>query len=315
MNKLPKWFLTKGLPAYTDHESATAIEQTYKLYQSMNTLIEEYNTFVDSTNSTIEEFINKYNGDIEVFATSLRQEFQDFIDVIDLKIADLESSFNEELNQKSNEVESNVDTKLLTKVDKSSYENDMNEVENRLKEVEKEKGKKFTYYRMFDRQVVEDLKNEGTSGYPHINTEDDYYRELFIDDYDVVILDFTDFEGYNDDEDGHCIQVTCLEENSVLYLIGYDPSTCPGIEISTARNFHYNNVFYEDGAGLINGFSMIPWNSDNPNTLYIPNFNITNETGDYNYKITFEWFGKSGESYEDDGFLLVRTFSFINGEI
>lgn len=90
MDKLPKWFLTSGLPAFRDGESSTALEQTYKVYQAMQNLIDEYNKFVDTYNTEWSQFEEKYNGDMEVFTTSLRQEFQDFIDVVDLKVSGID---------------------------------------------------------------------------------------------------------------------------------------------------------------------------------------------------------------------------------
>lgn len=86
MNLLPKWLLTPGIPAFNDYESSTMQEQTYKVYQAMNKLIEEYNKFVDDTNKVLTDFQAKYDEDIEVFTTSMRQEFQDFIDVVELKL-------------------------------------------------------------------------------------------------------------------------------------------------------------------------------------------------------------------------------------
>lgn len=90
MKLLPIWTLTKGLPAFNDAESATVIEQTYKIYKAMNELITEYNAFAESVNKKILDHENKYNDDMEVFTTSLRQEFQDFIGEIDLKVRALE---------------------------------------------------------------------------------------------------------------------------------------------------------------------------------------------------------------------------------
>lgn len=98
MNKLPKWFLTSGLPAFRDGESSTALEQTYKVYQAMQNLIEEYNQFVDHYNEEWSQFVAKYNGDIEVFTLAMRQEFQDFIDVVDLKLATIEETIGDGLN-------------------------------------------------------------------------------------------------------------------------------------------------------------------------------------------------------------------------
>lgn len=92
MKLLPIWVRPDTLPAFNDAESSTALEQTYKVYKAMNELITEYNAFAESVNKQIIDFVAKYNGDIEIFTTSLRQEFQDFIDVVDVKISSMTES-------------------------------------------------------------------------------------------------------------------------------------------------------------------------------------------------------------------------------
>lgn len=99
MRPLPKWILTKGVPAFEDSESATFGEQTFKVYGAMNELITEYNEFADRVNKEIEQFETKYNSDIQVFTSSLRQEFQDFINVIDLKIGKQNFEINKYINE------------------------------------------------------------------------------------------------------------------------------------------------------------------------------------------------------------------------
>lgn len=90
MKLLPKWALTNLRPTIYDAESGSVIEQTAKVYGAMNELIEEYNKFADSWNSKIEVFMSDVNADNETFRVALRQEFQDFIDVVVLKIAELD---------------------------------------------------------------------------------------------------------------------------------------------------------------------------------------------------------------------------------
>lgn len=91
MINLPKWVSTKSQPAFYDSESATAIEQTAKLYGAMQELIEEHNNFIESISKQINDFIIDTNGDYEVFQIAMRQEFQDFIDVVDVRLARLEN--------------------------------------------------------------------------------------------------------------------------------------------------------------------------------------------------------------------------------
>lgn len=98
MNLLPKWNLTRTLPAHMDHESNTAVEQTYKVYKAMNTLINDYNEFVDQTNQALTEFVEKYEGDLETFTTAMRQEFQDFIDIVELRFASIKTEIIADLD-------------------------------------------------------------------------------------------------------------------------------------------------------------------------------------------------------------------------
>ena len=56
MELLPKWCLPFPVPSVFDTDSATVIEQTARVYGAMQKLIEEYNSFAESTNKNISEF-------------------------------------------------------------------------------------------------------------------------------------------------------------------------------------------------------------------------------------------------------------------
>ena len=92
MKLLPHWCLTNTKPGFYDTDSGTAIEQTAKVYRVMNELITEYNTFVDNINTKIEEFNSGVIAANDGFRVALRQEFQDFINVVDLKILQMDQS-------------------------------------------------------------------------------------------------------------------------------------------------------------------------------------------------------------------------------
>lgn len=85
MNLLPHWSLTEKYPAFYDMDSATAIEMVAKIYGKMQELITDYNNFVDSVNEHITAFENSASKNFETFTVSIRQEFQDFIDIIEIK--------------------------------------------------------------------------------------------------------------------------------------------------------------------------------------------------------------------------------------
>lgn len=87
MRKLPHWTLTQKRPSIYDTESATAVEQTAKVYGAMQELIDEYNDFVDKLNAEIEAFETSTNQDIECFKTTMTELQTNFIECIDTKIA------------------------------------------------------------------------------------------------------------------------------------------------------------------------------------------------------------------------------------
>ena len=99
MVQLPRWVLTNPIPAVLDTESVTAIEMVAKLYGAMPGLIDEYNAFAERTEKSVNDFMNDSNADREVFQIAMRQEFQDFIDVIDVKVTAAESYMRTNLRE------------------------------------------------------------------------------------------------------------------------------------------------------------------------------------------------------------------------
>ena len=99
MERLPKWCITDRFPALYDVESATTIEQTAKIYGAMNELVDEYNKHAETINNELEKFENGLIADFETYKVAMRQEFQDFIDVIDLKMQDAYNFMKENLRE------------------------------------------------------------------------------------------------------------------------------------------------------------------------------------------------------------------------
>lgn len=89
---IKKLLMQDTSPALYDAESATAIEATAKLQASMNSLIEATNKFADNVNTTLNQFIENQTANDSTFQVALRQEFQDFIDTVDIKVRALESA-------------------------------------------------------------------------------------------------------------------------------------------------------------------------------------------------------------------------------
>lgn len=86
MNLLPKWVLPPTMPSIYDSETFTALEMVAKVYGAMNELISEYNAFAESVNKKVDEFTAETEEQNQLFAVGLRQEFQDFIDIVNLKV-------------------------------------------------------------------------------------------------------------------------------------------------------------------------------------------------------------------------------------
>lgn len=92
---IPKWNLRPNRPSFYDTDSATLLELASTLHTTMNSLIEDYNKFVDSTNKATTEFMQSETQKREVFEIAIRQEFQDFINVVDLKIRGMEQTISQ----------------------------------------------------------------------------------------------------------------------------------------------------------------------------------------------------------------------------
>lgn len=102
MRRLPEWVMTNKFPSVYDSESGTAIEMVAKVYGAMQNLITEYNQFAETVNQNIESFEGDIQKEFEEFTVGMQQAFQDFIDVVDLKIGDAESFVKNNMNEALN---------------------------------------------------------------------------------------------------------------------------------------------------------------------------------------------------------------------
>jgi len=84
--KLKEWCLTGTRPAFYDTESATAIEQTAKLYGAIKTLIEETEKAVNEINEVVESFKCGMIKDYEDFKCHIDNIMHNYIAMIDDKI-------------------------------------------------------------------------------------------------------------------------------------------------------------------------------------------------------------------------------------
>lgn len=95
MPLLPHWCVVNPMPAIYDTESATAIEQTAKLYKAVQEMINSYNEFVNEVNPVIEEYFNSVNQNIEEFEQRITKICHDYIKTMDMKISHQDKVINE----------------------------------------------------------------------------------------------------------------------------------------------------------------------------------------------------------------------------
>lgn len=91
---LPIWNYPDSTPAFYDKESLTSIQAAAKVYGKMNEIVAEYNAFATEWNKKLEEFEYVTVEEYHEFELSMRQELQDFIDTIDIKISDFEGDIS-----------------------------------------------------------------------------------------------------------------------------------------------------------------------------------------------------------------------------
>lgn len=104
MNLMPHWSLTGKNPAFYDTESATAIEQTAKVYGAMQTLITEYNAFVDEYNKSIVDFESSTEKNIDEFKTCITELISNYIHSVDMQIDGVKNYIVDNIRQTTQEL-------------------------------------------------------------------------------------------------------------------------------------------------------------------------------------------------------------------
>lgn len=90
MINLPQWKLTLCPPLY-DTASVSPTEQTAQVYGKMRELIEDYNSFTAEVSNTLNEYINKTNGDIDEFKKCITALTAEFIKSVDVKLVEMKA--------------------------------------------------------------------------------------------------------------------------------------------------------------------------------------------------------------------------------
>ena len=96
--QLPNWCFTTLKPAFYDLESLTAVEQTGRLYKTIQDLIDDYNKCVNEINTTINEFLTTADKDQAEFECKINKIIHDYIITIDSKIAHQDRKIDDAIN-------------------------------------------------------------------------------------------------------------------------------------------------------------------------------------------------------------------------
>lgn len=122
MRRLPKWVVSNPRPCIYDSESATAIEMVAKVYQAMVEMIDEYNKFAEAVTDNINQFEQETNADIERFTVSMRQEFQDFIDVVEIKLQEQDKEIEKAYNYLVDNLKKTVERTVTDEISKGTLQ-------------------------------------------------------------------------------------------------------------------------------------------------------------------------------------------------
>jgi len=127
LKHLPHWVLTDPQPAFYDCESATAVQQTAKIYAKIQELITLYNDFVRDVNRYITEFEEGIIKDFNCFQNCIIKTMNDYIESIDTKIDLQDSKIEESINNQNILIQNAVNYKITTTTHKSKNNKDIDD--------------------------------------------------------------------------------------------------------------------------------------------------------------------------------------------
>ena len=110
LKHLPHWVLTDPQPAFYDCESATAVQQTAKIYTKIQELITLYNEFTNDVNRYITEFEDGIIKDFNCFQNCVIKTMNDYIESIDTKIELQDNKIQEAIDYMKENLVSTVTT-------------------------------------------------------------------------------------------------------------------------------------------------------------------------------------------------------------
>lgn len=114
---LPNWAVLYRRYAFKDTDSATAIEQTAKLYRAMQDLIEDYNKYVTELNDIIKEFVESTEQDYECFKKHIEKVCHDYIRVMDMNADKQNRLINDAILYMKDHIQETAETIIREKVE------------------------------------------------------------------------------------------------------------------------------------------------------------------------------------------------------
>lgn len=82
---LPNWVLTNRQPAFYDTESASALQQTAKIYGKMQELLVDYDKFIAEINEYIKFYQESTDRDLAMFKYKIEKKIYDFTQALEIK--------------------------------------------------------------------------------------------------------------------------------------------------------------------------------------------------------------------------------------
>lgn len=91
---LGQHFLSPKESSFYDVNAKSYLELLSNFHGKLNECVKEINDFTENLNAKMDDFVDADQKAKEEHMTAIRQEFQDFIDIINLKIIALESEYS-----------------------------------------------------------------------------------------------------------------------------------------------------------------------------------------------------------------------------
>lgn len=105
--QIPNWCLTNMSPAFYDTESLSVLEQTARLYKTIQNLINDYNNFSNELVTNSNNFSSELRAAQEEFVNNMNEVIHDYIRMLDEKINIIDSEVenqNARIDEQDNKV-------------------------------------------------------------------------------------------------------------------------------------------------------------------------------------------------------------------